>query len=295
MRLDPISLRLFVRVVEEGTIARAAEREHIAAAAVSKRLSELEDTLRTRLLTRTNKGVEPTAAGAVLLARARGVLHDLDGIYAEMWDYASGTRGHVRVHANISAISQFLPCEIAQFRTLHPGVQIHLEEHISSDIAKAVAENAADVGVCNPPDLPVGVEVLPYRTDQLVIGTPVGHPLAARSSVRFAEALDFDFIGLHTGSSLNRLLTRAATEENGLLRMRIQVTSWDGLCRMIEANLGIGVLPLRAAEPYAETHRVCVVPLEEPWARRALCVCVRSGDALPAAARLLVDHLTASR
>ena len=284
-----------MRVIEEGTIARAAAREHIAAAAVSKRLSELEDILRTQLLIRTNKGVEPTAAGGVLLRRARAVLHDLDGIYAEMREYASGTRGHVRICANISAISQFLPDEIARFLALHPGVQIHLEEQISSDVVESVAENAADIGVCNPPDGAAGVEVLPYRADELVIATPNDHPLAARNVVRFADALEFDFVGLHTGSSINRLLAQAANEANRLVRMRIQVTSWDGLCRMVEAGLGIGVLPRNAAEPYAETRHIKVLTLEEPWARRSLCICVRSLDALPAAARLLVDHLTAAR
>ena len=294
MRLDPTSLRLFVRVVEEGTIARAAGREHIAAAAVSKRLSELEDTLGTPLLNRTNKGVEPTPAGVELLRRARAVLHDLDGIYAEMREFASGARGHVRVCANISAISQFLPREIAQFAAAHPGVRIHLEEKISSAVVEAVAGNAADVGVCNRPAPSAEVEVLPYRTDELAVAVPPTHPLANKRAVCFADLLDFDFVGLHTGSSMNLLLTRAATEADRVLSMGIQVTSWDALCRMVEAGLGIGVLPGAVAAPYAETGRVRVLALGEPWARRELCVCVRSVKGLAAPARLLVEHLVES-
>lgn len=295
MRLDPTSLRLFVRVVEEGTIARAAAREHIAAAAVSKRISELEDALRTQLLIRSNKGVEPNAAGRVLLRFARSVLHDLDRIYVEMRDYAAGTRGYVRIVANIGAVAQSLPSEIAAFLRAHPDVQIQLEEKISSAVIEAVAENAADIGICNKPESAQGVEILPYHSHELVLATPVEHPLAAAPRVRFSDALAFEFVGLHTGSSINLLLTRAATEAGRHVRMRIQVTSWDALCRMIEAGLGIGVLPSYTAQPYVDTGRIRALVLDEPWAHRELCICVRDLRAVPAAVRLLVEHLREPR
>lgn len=93
MRLDPTSLKLFVCVVEEGTIAAAAERSHSAAAAVSKRVSELEAVLRTQLLTRTNKGVEPTAAGSALLNIARRALHELDEVCGQRQPLATQSIG----------------------------------------------------------------------------------------------------------------------------------------------------------------------------------------------------------
>ena len=172
-------------------------------------------------------------------------------------------------------------------------MQISLEEKISSAIVEAVRENAADVGVCNRPEGMHGLEVLPYRCDEFVVAAPREHALAQHAAARFTDALDFDFIGLHTGSSINLLLTRAAAEAQRILRLRIQVTSWDGLCRMVEAGLGIAVLPRIAAEPYVESGRICVLALAEPWARRELSLCVRALDALPRAARLLVEHLKA--
>ena len=147
MRLDPTSLKLFISVVEQGTIAAAAEHEHIAAAAVSKRISELEENLKIRLLIRTNKGIQPTPAGIALSTMARRALHELDEIAVQMRDYASGLRGFIRVHANISAITQFLPQDIRLFLNECPNVQVDLEEKISSAIIKSVAENAADVGI----------------------------------------------------------------------------------------------------------------------------------------------------
>lgn len=291
MRLDPTSLRLFVRVVETGTIAAAAEREHIAASAVSKRLSELEQVLQTVLLQRSNKGIEPTAAGIALLNLARGVLHDLDDIQVQMRDFSSGTRGFVRIFANISAITQFLPRQLKSFLDEHPHVHIHLEEKISSEITRGVAESAADIGIFTSGVYGQDLEIFPYQHDELVVIVPAEHPLVTRESVTFQEILDYEFIGLHTGSAINLLLIKNASELNRSLKVRMQVTSYDALCLMVEAGLGIGILPKSSARPALASLGIRVLWLEEDWAQRSLSICVRSYPTLSVAARLLVDHL----
>jgi DNA-binding transcriptional LysR family regulator len=121
--------------------------------------------------------------------------------------------------------------------------------------------------------------------------TPQQHPLARRRSVPFKETLEFDYVGLHTGSAINLQLIKAASELNRTLKLRIQVTAYDALCLMVEAGLGIGVLPKMSAKPYAKTLGVRVIPLDDPWAERELKICVRSFDSLPVAAQLLVNHL----
>ena len=189
MKLDPVSLRLFVAVMEESTIAAAAEREHLAASAVSRRLADLEDALRVDLFTRSNRGATPTAAAFALLHLARGVLNDLDGIASQMREYGTGVRGHVRVVANISAITQFLPAQLQSFMALHPQVDVRLQEQISTAIANSVAENAADIGILNDGDYGDRVALLPYRTDELVLVIPSEHPLARRKAVKLREAL----------------------------------------------------------------------------------------------------------
>lgn len=292
MKLDPVSLRLFVQIVEEGSIAAAASREHIAASAVSKRISDLEEALGTPLLTRTNKGVEATPAGIALANMARGVLHELDEIYIQMREYASGLRGHVRVMANISAITQFLPGEIKSFLSAHPQVQIHLQENISTAIAKAVFENAADIGIYTTTPHGQDLEIFPYHTDELVLITPKQHPLAQRRAVSFGDTLGFDYVGLHTGSAINLQLLRAAAEREKNIRMAIQVTSYDALCLMVETGLGIGILPRAVAQRWVKALGIRIVALNEEWARRELKICVRSFAALPVAAQLLVKHLT---
>lgn len=295
MKLDPVSLRLFVAVMEEGTIAEAAAREHIAASAVSKRLSELEQQLATELFVRSNKGTEPTAAAFALLNLARGVLNDLDDIYAQMREYASGVRGHVRVYANISAITQFLPAELKSFMAQYPQVQIHLQERISSVIAKAVADNAADVGILNAGNYGEQLTQLPYHNDELVVIAPHGHPLTRKKSVRMQQVLDHDVVGAHPGSVMNHLLTKAAAELGRPLRLRIQVSSYDALCLMVASGLGIGVMPRQSAQLFLPALKIQCITLSEPWAARKLVVAVRDLAALSPVARLLVQHISAAR
>lgn len=291
MRFDPTSLALFVRVVEEGSIAAAARSEHIAAAAVSTRLSELEEVLGTALLRRSNKGIEPTASGEAFLGLARGLLRAMDEAYLEMKDYSTGVRGQVRVFANISAINQFLPGELHAFLAEHPRVKIQLEEHISTDILRGVAENRADVGVFTAGPHAAALETFPYHADRLVAITPRAHPLAARRSVRFADMLPYPLVGLHAGSAINLQLIRAASELGRTLQLRVEVTSYDALCRMVGSELGIGVLPEAVAGPFLVPLRLQALALDEPWAARELRICVRSFEALPPGARLFVDHL----
>ncbi|QNP59667.1 LysR family transcriptional regulator [Paenacidovorax monticola] len=291
MKLDPVSLRLFVAVMEENAIARAAAREHIAPSAASRRLAELEDALRVELFTRSNRGTEPTAAAYALLHLARGVLNDLDGIASQMRDYGAGVRGHVRVVANISAITQFLPGELQRFMARHPQVQVQLQEQISTDVARSVAENAADVGLLNEGSYGERLTLLPYRGDELVLVVPTQHALARRKSVRLAEALAFDFVGMHPGSAINTQLLRAAAEAGLPLKLRMQVTGYDALYLMVAAGLGVGVMPRGSAQLYRGAQTLRAVALNEPWARRRLMLCLRSGEPPSGTTRLLVDHL----
>jgi DNA-binding transcriptional LysR family regulator len=295
MRLDPVSLRLFVAVMEEGTIAAAARREHFAPAAVSHRISELEGVLGTVLFQRSNKGTHASAAAHTLLGLARGVLHGLDDIAEQMAGHADGLRGHVRVFANISAITQFLPDELRSFMAAAPRVQVHLQERISSAIARAVADSRADIGILNAGSHGETLTVLPYREDELVLIVPQGHPLASRRRVTLRDALAHDFVGAHPGSAVNSQLHRAAAELGLPLRLRIQVSGYDAMSLMVAAGLGVGVLPRLSARLYLSALNVRAVTLDEPWARRQLVVCVRSLDALSPAARSLVDHLCARR
>ena len=293
-RIDLTSLQLFVAVCELGSIGRAAEREFIAASAVSKRLSDLEAAVGTALLYRHSRGVTLTPAGESLLHHARTVLFGLERMQGELSEYAGGVRGHVRMHANISAIVQFLPEDLGAFARTHSQIKIDLQEHLSPAVLHAVQEGAADLGLCNMPATSHGspLQSRPYRSDHLVLVVPQTHALSARTAIEFEEVLDWDIVGLHAGSSISLAMHQAAAQAGRPLRQRIQVTSLDAMCRMIDNGLGVGLLPDRAFALMRGVGRLTAVPLQAPWARRELRLVARDFDTLPVIARLLVEHLT---
>ena len=294
VRFDLRDLELFVAVADAGSIARAADRSHTVASAVSKRISDLEENFGTALLVRGAKGVELTAAGHALLVRARVLLHQARQLDDEMRRHASGARGYVRVFANISAIVEFLPGALASFAASHPDVHVHLEEHVSSVIAAAVADNSADFGIVSELPVIAGLATVPFRNDELVMVLQPEHALAKRESISFAEIAALPFIGLHAGSSLHHLLTRASVEAGTALNWRMHVTSFDAACAMVAAGLGVSIVPRAATTPYIRSLSLAAVPLNDAWAARQLFLCLRSTGELHSAARLLFDHLRAA-
>ncbi|MFT3814131.1 MAG: LysR family transcriptional regulator [Acidovorax sp.] len=292
-RIDLTSLQLFVAVCELGSIGRAAEREFIAASAVSKRLSDLEAAVDTALLYRHSRGVTLTPAGESLLHHARTVLFGLERMQGELSEYADGVRGHVRMHANISAIVQFLPEDLGAFAQAHSQIKIDLQEHLSPDVLHAVREGAADLGICSVPEAMEGeLQSRPYRTDHLVLVVPQSHALSAQAAIKFEDVLECDIVGLHAGSSISLQMRRAAAQAGRPLRQRIQVTGLDAMCRMIDNGLGVGLLPDRAFELMHGVGRLTAIRLDEPWAQRELQLVARDFEALPVTARLLAEHLT---
>lgn len=295
MKFDIRDLELFVAVAGAGSIARAADRSHTVPSAVSKRISDLEEIFGCALIVRAAKGVELTSAGHALLVRARVLLHQAAQLDDEMRRHASGMRGYVRVFANISSIVEFLPGALASFNASHPDIHVQLEEHVSSAIAAAVADNSADFGIVSELPMLDGLSTVPFRNDELVVALRPGHPLAHRQSLAFADIADQPFVGLHADSALHHLLTRAAVEAGCTLNWRIHVTSFDAACAMVAAGLGVGVVPRAATTAYIRSLSLACISLSDAWARRQLFLCTRADAPLHPAARLLFEHLLSQK
>lgn len=291
-RLDPTSLRLFRAAAEERSLAAAAEREAIALSAASRRITELEERLGTALLRRHDRGVTPTAAGDALLTHLVGLFDLLDRIGADMDAFASGERGHVRLHANMSAVSGFLPEALAGFLPAHPGIRLTLEERYTADILRAVGSGAADLGLVSGTLPADGLHVTPWREDRLLVVLPEGHALSARDTVAFADLDGVPFVGQSEETALQKLYRSRATIQGVALNERVNVSGFDGVRRMVEAGLGVAILPATAAQPYATAMRIGLRPLSDSWAVRPLVIVSRAPASLSAAARVLVAHLT---
>jgi len=289
-RPDLASLALFIRVAETKSITKAAQAGHIALAAASRRIAQLEAQYGVQLLHRTAKGVELTPAGSAMLQHARQLMGQADEMRAELSDYTKGGKGLVRVHANTSALAQHLSRDLASFSASHPAIKIAVEEQRSGAIVQALQSGATDIGIVME-GAPTGeLQCFDYRTDTLVAVLPKRHPLRGKR-LAFAKLLPYDFVGLESDTVISRLLADAARAAGQPLRLRVQLKGFDVVAKMIQAGLGIGVLPEGAAASFARPMGLRLVPLSDAWATRRMWVCVRDYASLPASARQLVDHL----
>jgi len=293
VRFDLTDLTLFVHVVEAGSITHGAERMHLAIAAASTRIRNMEAILGTPLLHRERQGVHPTEAGRTLLHHAQVMLQQAERMREDLAEYADGLRGQVRLMSNTNALTEFLPEPLSAFLAAHPQVNIDLEERLSDEIVAAVADGTADVGIVASTVEVAGLEVLPFRVDRFVLVVAANHALAAAEKIAFADALDFDFVGLDRVSALQRFLSEKAERIGRRLRLRVQLRSFDAVCRLVECNVGIGIVPATTAERQAETMSIHRIELTDEWAVRKLTICVRRQADLPVYARELVRHLAA--
>jgi DNA-binding transcriptional LysR family regulator len=291
MRFDLTTLNLVLAIADTRSITRGAEREHLALAAASKRLSDLEARFGVPLFDRRARGVEPTEAGRALVRHVRSLHASLHALESEVVEFSRGIKGHLRIAANAGAISECLPPDLAAFSQAHPQIRISLEDQTSAEVQAAVAEGRADVGIFVPPLLDNRLTTWRYRHGTLAIMVPAGHALAKRRRLRFEALLDHDIVGLHAGAAAHELMRAEAEGQGRTLKARLQVRGFDAIAQLVEAGLGVAVLPAAVAQRFAQIFRVKVLVLDEPWAQRDYLLAVRKQEVLPAVVQRFVDAL----
>jgi DNA-binding transcriptional LysR family regulator len=293
MKFDLTDLRLFCDVVDAGSITAGAEKSALALAAASTRIRGLEHSLGSALLVRSRHGVTPTPAGLTLLKHARTMLAQSARLREDMGAYADGASGEVRLLANTNALTEFLPEALSRFLADHPHVSVDLEERLSDEIVGLVAEGAADIGIVAGTVDVGALATHPFRSDRFVVVTAKGHALTGSGAVSFAQVLDYDLVGLERSSSLQRFLAGKATREGRPLRLRVQLRSFDAVCRLVECGVGVGVVPATTAARALKTMALDVTDLTDDWAIRDLTIVVRADGALRPYAKALVESLRA--
>lgn len=294
-RIDLVSLSLFNLVARTGSISQGAELAMLAVGAASKRITDLEMAFGVTLFERHSRGVHLTPAGVTLHQHVQRILADVDQMSADLSDHAKGLMGVVRLWANTSAMTQFLPKDLADFTRQQAGVRIELNEADSSEVVLAVLDGRADLGIFADRTPTLGLQTMPYRRDRLVLVVPTHHALAKRKKVAFAEAVEYDFVSLTQSTSLAKRLELESGQISKPLRIRIHVRSFDAMCQMVAAGLGIAVLPWVAAQPLVQALGLRKIDLTDAWVDRELLLGVRDFGGLARPVRSLVDHLTTCR
>jgi DNA-binding transcriptional LysR family regulator len=294
MRFDLVDLALFRDVVEAGSITHGAERSHLALAAASTRIRNMEEAVGATLLIRKRQGVTPTPAGRTLLQHARTMLAQAERLKEDLGAYAGGAAGQIHFLSNTNAMTEFLPEALSSFLSIHPHVSVDLEERLSDEIVGLIAEGGADIGIVAGTVETGTLQTFPFHNDRFVLVVAKNHPFAGRDKIGFAEVLDHDFVGLDRASALQRFLTSKAAQAGKPIKLRVQLRSFDAVCRLVECSVGIGIVPETTARRSARSMAIAAVELTDAWATRDLKICVRNLQNLPPYARQLVEHLRAT-
>ena len=291
MQFDLTDLRLFVLTADEGNLTRAAAGRHLSLAAASARIKSLEVQAGLPLLYRQARGMRLTPAGEAFLHHARGVLRQTEQLRADMLEYGGGLRGHLRVFANTTAVTDFLPEILPAFLSANPKINIDLQEKPNAEIARGVLDGRADIGIVAGKVDTQGLQAIHFSTDRLVLATAGSHRFARRKKIAFAETLDEDAVGLQYGSTLQTFLAQVLEDLGKPQKLRIQLSSFDAMCRMIGAGVGVGIVPESTARRNQTGMGIALVELTDAWSVRERYILVRSRDALPRYAESLIATL----
>ena len=292
MRFDLTTLRLFLAIVDHGSITKAAEQEHIVASAVSKRLSDLEMQLGMPLVMRQHAGVVATPAGVALAQHARDVIHALDRIPGALSTAARDEPLSLRVWANATATVGYLLDDLNVFLARRPDIKIRLAERHSLPIIDAVVDGSVDLGVIGYFQPSDRVQVRPYRRVPLMLVVPPAHPLAGRNEIRFAEILQFDLITLMEGTAIHSWAVDAGARTARKPRLATEVISYESMRKMVQAGLGIAVIPAPNIVPYQELLGLRAIPLSDSWAAMDLNLIFKDARSDSPGLAELIEHLS---
>lgn len=291
MRFDLGDLRLFVSVVDAGSITAGARQANLALASASERISNIESDAGVVLLERSRRGVVTTEAGEALAHHARLILRQHSLLQGELRDFGSGTRGTLLLYANTAALTGLLPQKLAPWLAQRPGLNIDLRERTSAEIVKMIDAGLAEAGVISDAVDAIGLTIQPVASDPLVLIVPAAHRLAESKSIRFADITDERFIGLEVGSALQEHIDAHAAALRKTLKLRIRMKSFEGSCQMVSEGVGIAIVPSAVAKRFQRKYPLKTIAISDSWARRRLCLCFQQWQALSAPMRSLLTHL----
>jgi DNA-binding transcriptional LysR family regulator len=292
MQFDFVDLKFFVNLGATRNITRAAERSNMSLSAASARLKNLEEKMDVKLVNRSKQGATLTPQGETFLHHAGLLLRQSILMQEDMQEHSTGVRGHLRVFANHNTGTVFLPQIVGRLLSKNPQTSIELQEHISQDVINAVQSGAADIGIISAGLHTDGLEELPYFRDPAVVVTSLNHPLAQRERIAFEECLDFDFVAIPGARWIDAFLGGTKAGSDKPMRIRAQGGSYESVCCLVEADVGIAVMQESSAKRNANQMALKIVHLTDDWADTSMSICARSFEQLPRLGRTLVEMMT---
>jgi LysR family carnitine catabolism transcriptional activator len=280
-------IRAFLAVAHQGTFTRAASALGMSQPTLTVQIRQLETALGVRLFDRNNRKVSLTAAGRDLVTPFERLIFDVEVIATRTQDLASHRRGVVTVAALPSIAASLLPQAIATLASAHKGIVVRVRDMPAAAIMQAVKQGEADIGlgsVMRPdPDL----TTQPLFSDRLCAYVPSGHPLAGRRRVSLRALTRWPLILTGRDSSVRQLIDRHVEQHRFVTQIAQEVTYMSTAIAMVNAGLGVGILPESALTTDASGGPRAVA-IHSPVLRRSLVILSqRSRTASPATDKLI--------
>lgn len=267
-------LATFVKVAESGSFTRAAESLNLSQPAVTRQIAHLERELHTPLLDRLGRRARLTSAGEALYASAVEILRLEQEAHRAVNDVMEGSVGQLTLGASTTAATYVLPALLQRFREGFPGVDLSVSTGASTQILEKVRANTVDAGIVTHPGKPVGMRVLPVTDLEMVVVLPLDHPLSGTNSkgkkkntkgtsLGAADLSGCPMILMHEETHLRRYVDTLLAEKEVSVQVTMELDSVEAIKKMVEAGLGVSILPRVAVLAEEEAGRLAVLPLME--------------------------------
>jgi len=275
------TLRAFAEVVRQGGFSAAAQTLFSTQSTVSKAVKQLEDEIGLPLYDRVR--MAPTAAGEIVLRRARAILAERDDLLRELDELRGLKRGELRLGISpIGGGALFAPL-FAVFRRTYPDIHIHLEEHGSKRLEELVTSGEVELAVSLLP-AGEGLTFQPVRTEPMVAILPPGHPAADHAAVTLEEIGATPVVLFDAAFAVNRIIADAYRHRGRALAVAARSGQMDFMVQLVAAGLGVAFLPRMMADEHRHPATTQAL-LDEPGTDWRLALVWRQNAYLSAAAR----------
>lgn len=286
-------LRTFAAVAENGSFRKASEQLHLSQPALSAHIRDLEQALGIPLFHRTTRTVRLTVDGERFLVRTRRALDEIESGLLELQDHVELQRGRVIVACVPVIACHVVPKGLALFSQRHPLVKVQILDVVARTLVRRVLDREADIGLGPCPEPDDDLEFVPFMRDPFVAVFPEGHELADSPGVRLQELVRFPLLTLAAGTTVRSDLDRAFEQQGLTLRPTYEMSQQYTLGGMVEAGLGIALLPAMSLS-MLRTPRLRAVPIVDPEIVREVGIIQRRDQAHRPSVRAFLQSLSDS-
>lgn len=283
MRLDFFDLRLFLNIVDTGSLTKGAERSAISLQAASERIKKLEQQYQVSLFSRHSGGVKMTFAGQVFAEHAQALLQQGQQLSQAMAGFSEGLNSNISLWCNSSAQSEYLPLLLPQYLVNNPNIQIDLKEAESNDIIAALTNGTAKLGLISSFFATPQLQTLEFSDDPLVLICPEQHDLSTGKALKLGDCLNYPFVGLMQYHSLQQSIETQARLLHCEIQYRLRLPNFAAIAQVVANSVGIAIMPQRAAQRLAKLYAFKQIQLTGDWANRKLLLAAKNFDELSAA------------